>query len=328
MRDSVYVVKAELFGSLSQGSAVRIGPNTVVTNCHVIEGATSIALDLKGTRVPAELLHADAGRDLCTLTASQLPPGEVPAIRHLSTLRVGERVVALGAPRGLDLTLSEGIIAATRDTDIGTLVQTTAPISPGSSGGALFDLQARLVGITTFQRRDSQNLNFAAPAHWIAEVPTRHVPLSSGTPKQAKTVVKLVCRGTVRSSDPVAIALRSTNVWSDTVEVELDLAEPTAIIRGFYPALKAKRAASKGGWLAPEPKYPLLALADLLLHSDSENEMRSDGGVRMLAQEVRINRKTGEMILTDTEQVMFSRNESHSVTRGEYECRQDAGRKF
>jgi len=65
------------------------------------------------------------------------------------------------------LTISEGLVSGVREADAQTWVQTTAPISPGSSGGGLFDTQGRLVGITTFLLKDKQNLNFAVPAESI-----------------------------------------------------------------------------------------------------------------------------------------------------------------
>jgi len=77
---------------------------------------------------------------------------------------VGERVYALGAPEGFDLTLSEGLISGLRRRGGTNVIQTTAPISHGSSGGGLFDLEGRLVGITTYYIEDGQSLNFAIAA--------------------------------------------------------------------------------------------------------------------------------------------------------------------
>jgi len=67
----------------------------------------------------------------------------------------------------LELTLSEGIISGLREYEGGHVLQTSAAISPGSSGGGLFDAQGRLVGITTFFLSKGQNLNFALPAEWV-----------------------------------------------------------------------------------------------------------------------------------------------------------------
>jgi S1-C subfamily serine protease len=90
-----------------------------------------------------------------------------------SETRVGQRVYAIGSPQGLELTLSEGLVSALRQTTNGSIIQTTAPISPGSSGGGLFNANGQLVGIVTFQSRTGQNLNFALPAHWISEMKPR-----------------------------------------------------------------------------------------------------------------------------------------------------------
>jgi hypothetical protein len=97
-------------------------------------------------------------------------------------LRIGQRVYAIGAPQGLELTISEGIVSSLREVPGGSVIQTTAPISPGSSGGGLFDLSGRLVGIMTFQHRYGQNLNFALPADWIAGMQTRRASASAPVP--------------------------------------------------------------------------------------------------------------------------------------------------
>ena len=89
---------------------------------------------------------------------------------------VGLEVIAIGNPQGLSNTVSTGIVSAVRRVDSHTtVIQTTAPISPGSSGGGLFDLQSRLIGITSFLHTGGQSLNFAYPARYIK-------PLLKNTP--------------------------------------------------------------------------------------------------------------------------------------------------
>jgi S1-C subfamily serine protease len=92
----------------------------------------------------------------------------VPGVRSYTDLKVGEPLFALGSPRGLELSLSEGILSGLREEEGQKYVQTTAPISPGSSGGGLFDGRGNLVGITTLvlagKERLNQALNFALPA--------------------------------------------------------------------------------------------------------------------------------------------------------------------
>lgn len=161
----------------SLGSGVVIAPGQIVTNCHVIEDADLIYVRHEKISSVALLRFADPDRDLCQVTAvdkSQFSKA-ITGVVSVSELRVGQRVYAVGAPQGLDLTLSDGLISSLRTLDEGTVIQTNAPISPGSSGGGLFDANARLIGITSFYHTGGQNLNFAVPASWILELPTRHL---------------------------------------------------------------------------------------------------------------------------------------------------------
>ena len=115
----------------------------------------------------------EPGKDLCELDLAQVKPGfDKPAeIAPPDSLQVGETVFAIGSPRGMELTISNGIISGFREANGGMrLRQTTAPFSPGSSGGGLFDDQGRLVGIATLIAKDSQNLNFAISAQYIRSV--------------------------------------------------------------------------------------------------------------------------------------------------------------
>src|SRR6185369_2980916 len=89
-------------------------------------------------------------------------------IRPYVDVKVGERVYTVGAPQGLELSLAEGIVSSKRTIDGGRFVQTSAPMSSGSSGGGLFDAYGHLVGITTSMLKNSQNLNFAIPAEEYA----------------------------------------------------------------------------------------------------------------------------------------------------------------
>src|SRR5439155_9860037 len=101
-------------------------------------------------------------------------------VRAFGDLAVGEHVFAIGAPRGLERTLSEGLLSGLRHQPGRNLVQTSAAISPGSSGGGLFDERGNLIGITTMQLIGvAQNLNFAVAAgdYWNgagALNPARH----------------------------------------------------------------------------------------------------------------------------------------------------------
>lgn len=163
---AVYVVKAEK----SLGSAIAISDRELLTNCHVVENATTVTVEREGVRFPAAVISANANADRCVLRVGG-PPEPLPKwvrVRPYADVKVGERVFTIGAPRGLELTLADGIVSSKRVKDNGRLVQTSAPISRGSSGGGLFDAQGNLIGITTFMIRDAQNVNFAIAAEEYA----------------------------------------------------------------------------------------------------------------------------------------------------------------
>lgn len=155
------------------GSGVVIRPHEVVTNCHVVDNATSGYVRYQNKRYPIYLRYADVQRDLCQLNVPGLSAPAVPIVKS-AQLKVGQMVYAIGTPKGLDLTLSNGLISSLRHTHNGnTVIQTSAPISEGSSGGGLFDSEGRLIGVTTYYVDGGQNLNFALPADWISELPKR-----------------------------------------------------------------------------------------------------------------------------------------------------------
>jgi S1-C subfamily serine protease len=170
------VVVVESLGADGQpygrGSGVVIGPQSVITNCHVIDRAIGVKIKSGASEFAATSGTSDTYLDLCVLQVEGL---SAPEVRRgsVKNLQVGQTVYAIGAPQGLDRTLSQGLISALRETPDGTVIQTSAAISPGSSGGGLFDAEGRLIGITTFQTKLGQNLNFALPVDWLESMRTR-----------------------------------------------------------------------------------------------------------------------------------------------------------
>ena len=161
---SIVVVRAldKKLRDIASGSGVVIRSGLIATNCHVLNAGTHYLAGRIGRFNPATLVDADIDRDLCLLSASGIDSAAV-MMGSATGLRVGAPVYAIGAPQGLELSLSDGLVSQLRGESQEPLIQTTAPISPGSSGGGLFDSSARLVGITTFFAKDGQNLNFAIP---------------------------------------------------------------------------------------------------------------------------------------------------------------------
>jgi Flp pilus assembly protein TadD len=160
--------------AVSLGSGVALAAGEVITNCHVVKDSSSYSVKYRKQSYPATLKLSDWDRDVCGLSVAGLAakPATLGATRGL---KVGQRVYAIGAPEGFELTLSEGIVSSLRDVEGGQYIQTTAPISPGSSGGGLFDEAGRLIGLPTFYHAEGQQLNFAVPVEWVKELPKRHV---------------------------------------------------------------------------------------------------------------------------------------------------------
>jgi len=146
------------------GSAVAMDERTLITNCHVIDEMAVIWLRQGSQMLRAVPSGGDDKTDRCQMTVSPGRLSAVPGVRPWADLKVGETVYSIGAPKGLEATLGQGLVSGLRVIKGVHYVQTSAPISPGSSGGGLFDAAGNLVGITTFHLRDAEGLNFAIAA--------------------------------------------------------------------------------------------------------------------------------------------------------------------
>jgi len=163
-------------GFNAAGKAIRIGSGVfvdpqghLITNLHVIKGVARAEVKLpQGEVYPlTEMVAADDKADLVKLVVNL--PGGAPHYLPVSGARpeVGERVVVLGSPLGLERTVTEGLVSAIRTMqDRGEFLQISAPISPGSSGGPVVNMSGQIIGIATFQIR-GQNINFAVPGYRV-----------------------------------------------------------------------------------------------------------------------------------------------------------------
>lgn len=171
VEDSVFVVVASpsmadvRTRNIMQGSAVAISDHMLLTNCHVVRDRPLIKLIHDGTHAVATLVAADNATDRCVIKTDEVTLKPVSGVRPLDSINVGERVFAIGTPYQMERTLSDGLVSGIRHEASRNLVQTSAPISPGSSGGGLFDERGNLIGITTLgSSGGAQNLNFAIAA--------------------------------------------------------------------------------------------------------------------------------------------------------------------
>ncbi|MDE3246995.1 MAG: trypsin-like peptidase domain-containing protein, partial [Acidobacteriota bacterium] len=160
----------------SGGSGVLISADgEILTNNHVIEGyrgALDNTLEVKtsdGKSYKAKVLGRDKELDiaLVKIEANHLPFAK---LGDSDAMRIGEWVVAIGNPLGLDHTVTQGIISAkgrTVTTGISSFLQTDAAINRGNSGGPLLNLRGEIIGINTMIRADGQNIGFAVPSTMI-----------------------------------------------------------------------------------------------------------------------------------------------------------------
>ncbi len=156
---------------IGERSATQVGPRQFVTVCEGIDATGSLRLRVGTDQATARLEARDRERNLCLLQAQQ-PLGQ-PLPAHASLPQAGQRVFAVSNALGLGVGISEGVVAGVRQDAAGTLIQFTAPISPGSEGGALLDDAGRLLAILDYRRRDGQNVNFGAPVAWLADIAPR-----------------------------------------------------------------------------------------------------------------------------------------------------------
>ncbi|MDP3237027.1 MAG: trypsin-like peptidase domain-containing protein [Myxococcales bacterium] len=147
----------------------------VVTNNHVIERAQSIVVRLAdGRSLEAKVVGRDPEVDLALLRLTGAADLPVVTLGNSDELEVGDWVVAIGNPFGLDTSLTHGLISA-RERIIGVgpfddFIQTNALINPGNSGGPLFDMKGHVVGVTTAIMNQGQGIGFAVPVNLVKDL--------------------------------------------------------------------------------------------------------------------------------------------------------------
>ncbi len=149
---------------LALGSGFFVGQGkTIVTNHHVLEGASKVRVKLASGKVMEvkNVKGIDKDHDIVLLGVTS--PGK-PLRLATRTPEIGEDIIAIGNPKGLEGTLSTGIVSGIRQDDGSNYYQITAPISPGSSGGPILDEKGAVIGVSTFYVKGGRNLNFAIPA--------------------------------------------------------------------------------------------------------------------------------------------------------------------
>ena len=156
---------------LSRGSGFFIDSDRVVTNRHVIDNAFRAEVhSVSGATYPVRsVLAVDAEADIALLKVEA--PGNTvrPLPLDRTSPQEGESIVVIGNPFGLEGSVTNGIVSAVRDIPgFGRIIQITAPISPGSSGSPVVNMQGQVIGVATLQITGGQSVNFAIPSERIA----------------------------------------------------------------------------------------------------------------------------------------------------------------
>ena len=152
------------------GSGVIVSPSgVIVTSLHVVRGETSVVIKLANgdSYDDVSVIDVDERKDIVLLKTKAFGLSAV-RLGNSDLVKVGDGVVLIGSPRGLDRTVSDGLISAVRDSGEGyRLLQTSAAASPGSSGGGMFNRSGELIGIVASKLTAGENLNFATPINYV-----------------------------------------------------------------------------------------------------------------------------------------------------------------
>lgn len=217
----VYIEVAFGDGKGASGSGFIISPDgRIVTNYHVIDGAASgeVVLNDGTTFTDIKVLGWDKEGDLAII---KVPGSGLPAVTtgDSDAAQIGEAVVAIGSPLGLQNTVSTGIISARRE----GYLQTTAPISHGSSGGALFNMMGEVVGITSAGMEEGANLGFAIPINEVKSLATTQMltlaqftAQTSGSSTSSVTVPDLIQPAVTAEIDTLTPMFQWTKVATAT----------------------------------------------------------------------------------------------------------------
>jgi len=161
-----------VYSDNSQGSGVVVGDNgKIATNNHVVEGSKGAIVKLVDGRTfyVKGIISSDSKTDIAILKIDAMDL-KTPSFGNSALLEAGDKIVAIGNPKGLENTVTDGIVSTPSRMVSGIeMIQISAPISPGSSGGGLFNMKGQLVGITTskINEQDTEGIGFAVPINLI-----------------------------------------------------------------------------------------------------------------------------------------------------------------
>jgi S1-C subfamily serine protease len=210
----------------------------IVTNYHVIKDAHSAIVKLSnGAFFPVSgILASDAAKDLAIIKVNgkNLP---FLMLGDIDKLHVGDHVVAIGSPLGLEGTVSDGIVSALRDGENKRWIQTTTPVSHGNSGGPLLDMSNHVVGVITWgvNLELGQNLNFAAPSSEVTALlvtaQQQVKPLSSAISKSEGSFTEGTIWTSLTSGRDYSLRQDGDYLYADWVNMPSDIKAGGGFVR-------------------------------------------------------------------------------------------------
>jgi serine protease Do len=243
----------------SVGSGVVVHESGyILTNAHVVSQASDVQVTFADKHtLPAEVVAVDPEHDLAVLKVSAPRPLKAQKLGRSDDLLVGETVIAIGNPLGLQHTVTTGIVSAldrelqfNEDTVYKGLIQTDAPINPGNSGGPLLNVNGELIGINTAIRGDAQNIGFAIPVDRLWELLPKLLDIERRQRVRfgvdvSGTDARIV---TVRKDSPAAAAglLRGDRIVRFNGEVLRDGIDYYVHLLGQKPESKVRLAVERG----------------------------------------------------------------------------------
>ncbi len=183
-KDSIVLVGASKGKGQNLGSGFVVHPDGyILTNFHVPSRSRSIYVKFANGRIykGATVVRSDYDKDLALLKVGTrglrpLTLGDSDAVV------TGQRVFTIGNPLGLEYTVSDGLVSSIRTTDKGKkFLQISVPLSNGSSGGPLFDMDGKVIGVAVGSNTQGQNLNFAVPINYAKPL-LKHIAVSADRP--------------------------------------------------------------------------------------------------------------------------------------------------
>lgn len=154
--------------TISIGTGFLIGPGQLATNWHVIEAGNAF-LETGAVSIPVEIISRDELNDLAIVKV-KANISATPLKLSAKSITPGQSVFVIGNPEGLEKSITNGVVSGIRVVNDRKLMQISAPISPGSSGGPVLDSSGEVVGITVAMLTEGQNLNFAVPVPQLIQL--------------------------------------------------------------------------------------------------------------------------------------------------------------